>query len=94
MRVHSTSTWDPIGEPLSGHTLTITRVAFSKDDRRILSVARDRSWRIFKRDGEGFALEAEETRAHSRMVLDAAWGHTRFATASRDKTVSLTLSNV
>jgi WD40 repeat protein len=91
VRVHSTATWDPIGLPLSGHTLTITRVAFSSDDQRILSVSRDRGWRVFKRDpeGEGFALEAEDQRAHSRMILDAAWGDGMFTTASRDKTVRL-----
>lgn len=37
---------------------------------------------------DGFELEAEDTRAHSRMILDAAWGNGIFATASRDKTVS------
>lgn len=89
IRVHSTSTWDPIGAPLAGHSLTITRIAFSHDDQRILSVSRDRGWRVFKKDeqGEGYVLEAKDERAHSRMVLDAAWGEGFFATASRDKTV-------
>lgn len=89
IRVHSTSTWDPVGQPLAGHSLTITRIAFSHDDQRILSVSRDRGWRIFRRSAEGsYELEAKDERAHGRMVLDATWGEGMFASASRDKTVS------
>ena len=91
MRVHSTTTWDSIGQPLAGHTLTITRIAFSPDDSRILTVSRDRGWRVFRKDtdAQGFVPESKDERAHSRMVLDAAWGDDFFVTASRDKSVSL-----
>lgn len=52
VRVHDTAKWHPFGEPLVGHQLTITSIAFSPDDRYILSVSRDRSWRLFeRRDG-------------------------------------------
>ena len=89
IRVHSTSTWDPVGQPLAGHSLTITRITFSHDDQRILSVSRDRGWRVFKRSADGgYEVEAKDERAHGRMVLDATWGDDFFATASRDKTVS------
>jgi WD40 repeat protein len=89
VRVHSTTTWDPVGSPLAGHTLGITRIAFSKDDQRILSVSRDRGWRLFCRNGDGgYEPEAQEDRAHARMVLDASWGRAFFATAGRDKSVS------
>lgn len=49
VRVVSTETWDLVGEPLSGHTLSITRIAFSPDDSRILTCSRDRSWRVYGR---------------------------------------------
>ena len=89
VRVHSTATWDPVGSPLAGHTLGITRIAFSKDDQRILSVSRDRGWRLFCKNGAGgYEPEAQEDRAHSRMVLDASWGRSFFATAGRDKMAS------
>lgn len=48
MRVYSTETWRPVGAPLAGHVLTVTRVAFSPDDRYVLTVSRDRSWRLFE----------------------------------------------
>lgn len=90
MRINSTTTWAAVGAPLSGHTLTVTRIAFSPDDRFILTASRDRSWRLFERTPDGYVPFAQEDKAHSRMVLDAAWGSdSMFATASRDRTVKL-----
>jgi elongator complex protein 2 len=48
IRLYDTGKWQPIYEPLSGHSLTVTRIAFSPDDRLILSVSRDRSWRLYE----------------------------------------------
>lgn len=94
VRLHSTSSWDSLGLPLAGHTLTVTQIAFSPDDQRILTCSRDRGWRLFGRKSgvleDGFVLEAGEEKAHARMVLDCAWlpDGRGFVTASRDKTVS------
>ena len=49
VRIQSTETWDAVGEPLAGHSLSITRIAFSPDDKLILTCSRDRGWRLFSR---------------------------------------------
>lgn len=49
VRLYSTSTYQPLGPPLEGHSLTVTRIAFSPDDRYIVTVSRDRTWRSFER---------------------------------------------
>lgn len=48
VRVYETESWQPFGQPLEGHSLTVTRIAFSPDDRFVLSVSRDRTWRLFE----------------------------------------------
>lgn len=53
VRVYDTDKWQPVGSPLQGHTLTVTRIAFSPDDRLILSVSRDRTWRLFEKTDDG-----------------------------------------
>lgn len=52
IRVYETSTFKLVGQPLAGHVLTVTRLAFSPDDRFILSVSRDRTWRLFEAKDE------------------------------------------
>lgn len=53
VRLSDTSTWDHAGEPLAGHSLTVTRIAFSPDDERILTCSRDRGWRMFSKAKNG-----------------------------------------
>ncbi|KAJ4463191.1 hypothetical protein C8J55DRAFT_380290, partial [Lentinula edodes] len=48
VRIHDTTTYQPVGEPLTGHSLTVTQIAFSPDDQLILTVSRDRSWRLYQ----------------------------------------------
>ncbi|WFD27229.1 Elongator subunit elp2 [Malassezia nana] len=77
--------------PLEGHALSITRVAFSPDGAYLLTVSRDRSWRVYERTSHGYVCKVGE-RAHARIVWDGAWApsSTRlFATASRDKSVKV-----
>ncbi len=52
IRLWDGKTWQPTGEPLAGHALTVTRIAFSPDDKLVLSVSRDRTWRLFEREGD------------------------------------------
>ncbi|GAA5904082.1 hypothetical protein JCM6882_003820 [Rhodosporidiobolus microsporus] len=105
IRLYNTDTWRPVGDVLTGHALTITRLAFSSGeedltrDRWLLSVGRDRTWRIYERDegkGVGFYRPlADAPKAHSRIIWDACWAadSSFFATASRDKTVKIWTSS-
>jgi elongator complex protein 2 len=55
VRLYDTTTWKSLEQTLGGHTLTVTRLAFSRDDCFLVSVGRDRSWRLYERlvDAQG-----------------------------------------
>ena len=48
IKLYDTTSWQQFGKTLIGHQLTITRIAFSNDDKYILSVSRDRTWHLFE----------------------------------------------
>ena len=52
VRVYDTRSYKVVGEPLQGHILTVTRISFSPDDKLILTVSRDRTWRLFEAQSE------------------------------------------
>lgn len=88
--------WREIKPPLVAHSLTVTRLAWSRgSEQLLLSVGRDRQWTIFQRQPNTSKLGLLQSmpKAHTRMILDAAWSPSRehlfFATAGRDKTVKL-----
>ncbi|KAK0652242.1 RNA polymerase II elongator-like protein [Cercophora newfieldiana] len=95
--------WSELRPPLAAHTLTVTRLRFSPDDKYLLSVGRDRQWAVSVRDttdakeGEerqmekGYTLHQSNAKGHTRMILDAAWAPRGevFATAGRDKMVKI-----
>ncbi|KAL1760072.1 quinon protein alcohol dehydrogenase-like superfamily [Schizophyllum commune] len=91
VRLHDTERWQPVGQPLPGHSLTVTRIAFSPDDSLILSVSRDRTWRLFARQEDGGYTPVAADKSHGRIIWDCAWAHEgdAFASASRDKTVKI-----
>lgn len=91
IRLYDTRNFHPIGEPLPGHTLTITKITFSPDDRFILSVSRDRSVRIFEKHVDGGYTPVFSGKSHARIIWDCAWTKEgdKFATASRDKLVKI-----
>lgn len=87
----ATSSWDPICK-LSSHSLTVTCLAFSPDDQFLLSVSRDRTWALFRRDDSTwtkFDCNDKRTSLHSRIIWACAWApdSKHFATVSRDKKV-------
>jgi elongator complex protein 2 len=100
IRLYETKDWREIKPPLSAHSLTVTSLAFSPDDRHLLSVGRDRQWALFQLQMDASGAEHKYTllkanpKGHSRMILDCAWvpstaadGAAMFATAGRDKSI-------
>uniref|UniRef100_A0A060T398 Elongator complex protein 2 n=1 Tax=Blastobotrys adeninivorans TaxID=409370 RepID=A0A060T398_BLAAD len=90
IRLYNTSTWQQIENPLAFHSLTITRLQFSPDDKYLLSVSRDRTLSLWKRTGDyDFELSFSDPKAHSRIVWDCCWTQDGFLTAGRDRCVKL-----
>ncbi|KAI5481950.1 RNA polymerase II elongator complex protein 2 [Pseudohyphozyma bogoriensis] len=92
IRIYETDEWKPVGKVLAGHSLTITSIRFSHDDRFVVSVSRDRSWRLFERaEGSDTYEPVATSTSHARIIWDAVWAtdDSFFATASRDKTVKI-----
>ncbi|PFH51457.1 hypothetical protein AMATHDRAFT_142786 [Amanita thiersii Skay4041] len=92
IRIYNAATFRPVGQPLPGHSLTITRIRFSPNDRYILSVSRDRTWRLFElQENNGKYIPVAADKSHGRIIWDCAWSMEGdvFATASRDKSVKI-----
>ncbi|TFY83850.1 hypothetical protein EWM64_g171 [Hericium alpestre] len=91
VRIYDSAQFQPFGEPLEGHVLTVTRIAFSPDDKRVLTVSRDRTWRLFELQAANGYVPVAADKSHGRIIWDCAWapGGEAFATASRDKTVRI-----
>ncbi|KAJ5358535.1 Elongator complex protein 2 [Penicillium cataractarum] len=96
IRLYDTSDWHEIKPSLTAHSLTITDLSFSDDDKFLLSVGRDRQWAVFARDEQDpttFTSWTTNPKGHSRMILGAAWAPTTaeriFVTAGRDKSVKI-----
>jgi elongator complex protein 2 len=88
VRVYNTENYQLVGQPLEGHSLTVTRIAFSPDDKFVLSVSRDRSWRLFEfrsSGGKGLLIcmirsltisdfvPIAADKSHGRIIWDCAW---------------------
>ncbi|EPS26091.1 hypothetical protein PDE_01027 [Penicillium oxalicum 114-2] len=100
IRLYDTSDWHEIKPSLTAHSLTITDLSFSDDDKFLLSVGRDRQWAVFARDEQDptlFHNSVTNPKGHSRMILGAAWAPITsdrvFATAGRDKSVKIWQKN-
>ncbi|KAL8861371.1 MAG: hypothetical protein Q9178_002243 [Gyalolechia marmorata] len=96
IRVFETMGWRELKPPLVAHSLTVTSMQFSGDDRYLLSTGRDRQWSIFEKadaNPQVFLLKAKYPKAHSRMILSACWAPVEagevFVTGGRDKTYKI-----
>ncbi|PRQ40282.1 putative transcription factor WD40-like family [Rosa chinensis] len=86
--------WKAVGR-LQSHSLTVTQMEFSLDDKFLLAVSRDRQFSVFSIDKTGtdetsYKLVAKHE-AHKRIIWSCSWnphGY-EFATGSRDKTVKI-----
>lgn len=90
-----TTTWNQICT-LEGHTLTVTQMAFSNNGQYLLTVSRDRTWMLYRRNQTNneplftrIGGTNKSNTAHSRIIWSCAWSHDDkfFCTASRDKKV-------
>ncbi|KAL8746819.1 MAG: hypothetical protein Q9190_001224 [Brigantiaea leucoxantha] len=94
IRLFETKDWQEIKPPLTVHSLTVTCLRFSKDDRFLLSVGRDRRWAVFERENSNrtsYLFQKSVERAHSRMILSACWVPSTtervLVTAGRDRAI-------
>ncbi|RMX71738.1 hypothetical protein D0869_15327 [Hortaea werneckii] len=96
IRIYETKEWREVKPSLSAHSLTVTSLAFSADDKYLLSVGRDRQWAIFEREEQTTSTYrplVSDPKGHSRMILDCSLAPTQvghvFATAGRDRSVKI-----
>ena len=96
IRLYETNTWREVKPALTVHTLTVTCLCFSQDDRLLLSVGRDRQWAVFERNETErgkYDLKESNSKGHSRMVLSAGWAPLEagrvFVTVGRDKMLKM-----
>lgn len=96
IRLYETSEWREVKPALRSHSLTVTCLRFSKDDRYLLSVGRDRQWTVFEKDAtiaDKYNLALCNPKGHTRMIINASWAPTEagkvFATAGRDRVVKI-----
>ncbi|KAI4718419.1 WD40 repeat-like protein [Aureobasidium sp. EXF-10727] len=95
IRLYETKEWREVKPPLSAHSLTVTSLAFSSDDKYLLSVGRDRQWALFSRTeaANTYQLATSNPKGHSRMILSCSWAGGSashiFATGGRDKNVKI-----
>jgi len=100
IRLYDTKEWLEIKPALRAHSLTVTSLEFSPDDKFLLSVGRDRQWTVFERKDEAknkYDLLHANQKTHSRMILDCSWAPIEagrvFATSGRDTAIKIWVMN-
>uniref|UniRef100_A0A2I2Y2B6 Elongator complex protein 2 n=1 Tax=Gorilla gorilla gorilla TaxID=9595 RepID=A0A2I2Y2B6_GORGO len=94
----NTTSWKQV-QNLVFHSLTVTQMAFSPNDKFLLAVSRDRTWSLWKKQDtispefepvfSLFAFTNKITSVHSRIIWSCDWSPDSkyFFTGSRDKKV-------
>ena len=98
VRLWNTETNQEVCSPLQIHTLTVTQMVFSHNDKWLVTVSRDRHWAMFRREDDAngttgarpYVLHSK-CKAHERILWSASWSHDDkyFATVSRDKKLKI-----
>ncbi|XP_033209112.1 probable elongator complex protein 2 [Belonocnema kinseyi] len=96
--IWDTKTWMQVQQLIS-HQLTVTQLAFSPDDKYLVSVSRDRQWSLFGLNERRYNLLAtslKKDNLHNRIIWCCAWTHDSkyFATGSRDGKIGIWSENV
>lgn len=96
--IWDTKTWTQVQQLIS-HQLTVTQLAFSPDDKYLVSVSRDRRWSLFGMNERRYNLLATSLKKdslHSRIIWCCAWtpDSKYFATGSRDGKIGIWSENV
>lgn len=94
IRLYECKEWREVKPPLTAHSLTVTSLAFSPDDKYLVSVGRDRNVAVFERREGRYERGWLKEKAHARMILDCSWAPILsssqvFVTAGRDKAVKI-----
>jgi elongator complex protein 2 len=84
-------------DTLRGHDLTVVQMAFSHDGEQLLSVSRDRTWKLFRKKAntvDSYELIrglTPKNNHHTRIIWSCGWSHDDkyFLTTSRDKRICL-----
>lgn len=89
-----TSDWSAAQEPIAGHKSSVVELAFSPDDRFLLSVSKDRQFCVYELEGDQYVLRGRK-KAHKRIIWSCSWASDSklFAIGSRDQSFSLWISN-
>jgi elongator complex protein 2 len=90
VKIWDTRTWREV-DSLSGHTLTVTQIAFSPDDKHMVSVSRDRNIIVYGLDDSGHYRALIGQKGHERIIWGCSWSYdSKFiATGARDKAVKI-----
>ncbi|RHZ00380.1 hypothetical protein DYB35_008023 [Aphanomyces astaci] len=78
-------------QQLPGHASSVVQLAFSPDDRSLVSVSKDRHVCVYALQPDGSYSLATKQKVHKRIVWTCGWAHDSrlFATGSRDDTMIL-----
>ena len=86
--VWETDKWHKVASLENGHTLTVVQMAFSPDDKYLLSVSRDRTLCVWDMKTFDLVFKTDKkTSVHQRIIWSCDWYHDSnyFVTAGRDK---------
>lgn len=94
IRLWDTNTWRQL-DVLQGHSLTVTQISFSPNDKYMISVSRDRHLIMYEQqelqNGGITYTPVIKSKAHERIVWGCSWSYDNnfVITGSRDKTVKI-----